>query len=224
MKINTKDCRIYFLTNNNPTRKTNIINEFNEYNLLEVNSDVSEKNKHQSFCTGWSRMIDSGLKNQNRNKPFQPFICLEDDVKKYRDIPDYIEVPDDIDILYIGLSKWGCTNILTGGLGLISFSNINDNLVRVYNMLASHGIMICSPLGAIAIQKAMIEGYFKNKDCDLFIASQQRYYNVYALRKPLVYQCEDNVSATKFEINQTDNIISEKLIKNDTVGVKCINK
>ncbi len=224
MKINIKDCRFYFLTNNNDKRKRHILNEFSDHNITEVNSCLSENTKNQSFCTGWSRMVDLGSKNQDNTKPFQPFVCLEDDVKKYRDFPEEIDVPDDTDILYIGLSQHGCTNKLTNQIRFLSFTNINSDIIRIYNMLASHGIVICSTTGALAIQKSLLEGYFKNRDCDLFMASLQPYYNVYALRRPLVYQYGDiggEEMATKFEIHQENNTISPELIKNDTVGLKC---
>ena len=55
-------------------------------------------------------------------------------------------------------------------------------------MLALHGIIICSAVGLIAIQKCMMESYFKDIIWDIFTAYIQPYCKVYALRDPLVYQ------------------------------------
>jgi hypothetical protein len=55
-------------------------------------------------------------------------------------------------------------------------------------MLATHGIIVCSASGALAIQKGVLEGYQKNIIWDIFVAQIQPYYNVYALKHPLVFQ------------------------------------
>lgn len=55
-------------------------------------------------------------------------------------------------------------------------------------MLSLHGIIICPARGLLAIQKCMLEGYFTDIIWDIFTAQIQPYYNVYALKKPLVYQ------------------------------------
>ena len=85
-------------------------------------------------------MIDQALKDQNRNLPFQQFILLEDDVSKYRNFPDSLEIPDDSDIMYIGLSPWGIkadNNINCrpmGGVRGVYYTNIDDNIIRIFNM------------------------------------------------------------------------------------------
>ena len=55
-------------------------------------------------------------------------------------------------------------------------------------MLSNHGIMVCSALGASVLQKALLEAYYKNKHYDLFIATIQPYYNIYAMKLPFVFQ------------------------------------
>ena len=55
-------------------------------------------------------------------------------------------------------------------------------------MLSSHGRMICSAAGAAALQRCMMEAYYDSKPWDIYMASIQPYYNIYALKTPLVYQ------------------------------------
>ena len=62
------------------------------------------------------------------------------------------------------------------------------NIMKVYNMLSTHGLIICSALGATICQKAMSDAFYKNIVWDQPIALLQPYYNVYSLKEPLVYQ------------------------------------
>lgn len=214
MKINLKNIKIYFLTFNNKLRKNNILENFKERNLIEVNPR-KESSKMKSGATGFSRVLDLAIQNQNRDEKFQPFMILEDDVTKYRDFPDELEVPNDSDVLYIGLSNYG---VNSKGIALKNFyyKNINEDLIKIYNMLSFHGSIITSFNGVLKIQKCLLEGYFKNSMWDIFIAQVQPYYNAYALKIPLVYQDKKvggQEEDTKISLNvNTDNIIPREFI------------
>jgi hypothetical protein len=189
MIIHLKNIIYYFLTCNNEIRKNHIISEFKNLKLVEVNP-VINIDKFKSGTTGFSRILDQACINQDKNKPFQPFAIFEDDVKKYREFPSDIELPDDIDILYIGLSTWGLTTGNLGVNGAVCFKNINENIIRIYNMLSTHGMIICSMRGLLSLQKCMFEDYYEknHKGWDITICKIQPHLNVYALKDPLVYQ------------------------------------
>jgi hypothetical protein len=106
MQLFLETMKYYFLTCNNEVRKKHMLNEFKEYDITEVNP-LTDPSKHKSGATGFSRILDIATSNQDRCKPFQPFAIFEDDVKKYRDFPQTLEVPANTDILYIGLSSCG---------------------------------------------------------------------------------------------------------------------
>jgi hypothetical protein len=158
-------------------------------------------------------MLELGKDLQDESKNFEPFIILEDDVKKYREFPEYIEIPDDTDIFYIGLSKCGIFN--EGVYNEIQCSNINIDIIRIYNMLSSHGIIICSYYGLSIMQKCMLHATTYELPWDIDIALFQQKYNVYAFRIPLVYQYEKlggNESATKIEYSQCINVAPGNII------------
>lgn len=187
MKINLNDINYYFLTYNNLIRKQHILNEFAGYNLIEVNP-IPDIGKYKSGASGFIKISDLACQNQDRNMPFQPFVIFEDDAKKHREFPSNIDIPDDADILYIGISRCGMRK--TTAKNDVRFININEDVIRIYNMLSSHGILICSMRGLLMIQKCMLEGYYKNNSWDIYTAQIQPYLNVYALKNPLVYQYE----------------------------------
>jgi len=225
MQINLKTIKYYFITCNNEIRRNHIFNEFKDYDITEVNP-VMDIGKFKSGTTGFSRILDLASKNQDRSKPFQPFCIFEDDVKKYRDFPEIIEVPYDSDILYIGLSSVGYDNT---GVTKLSYIDINKDIIKINNMLATHAFMICSQSGLIAIQRCMFEAYFEDKPWDKFTSQIQPYYNVYALKVPLVYQFGEIggvESHTKIELINNDNILMDpELINKTNVSViTCYSK
>jgi len=226
MKIYLKGLKNYFLTvDTNGIRKKHMLKEFEDYDLTEVNPVIGI-GKYKSGSIGFCRMIDLGLRNQDRSKPFQPFILYEDDCSKFREFPEYIDIPDDADILYIGISK--CSMNDKSYHYSSYYKNIDDDIIRIYNMLAMHGIIVCSASGALAIQKAMLEGYYKNIIWDIFVAYIQPYYNVYALKNPLVYQ-DGKYGGAEYETffsvtSNTDSVLPSEYINttNDSI-ITCSN-
>lgn len=188
MRINLKKIKYYYLTVPNKIRKEHIIKEFKEYDLTEVNPVLQGINisKVQSGATGMSRILDLALQNQDRKKPFQPFVIFEDDVKKYREFPVNINIPDDADIFYIGLSKYGLKK--SDLSKYVSYNHVDNDIIKVNNMLALHGLIICSMRGLLAFQKCLFEDFFNRRGYDIAMAHMLPHINAYAFRKPLVYQ------------------------------------
>ena len=224
MKIKLKDINYYYLTCNNEQRKKHITNEFKEFKLVEVNP-ITDIGRYKSVATGFSKMLDQACQDQDRFKPFQPFIIFEDDVKKFREFPLEIDIPDDTDILYIGLSKFGMNN--TDWVQTVCSQNINENIIRIYNMLTIHGVMICSVRGLLSFQKCMLDSYYNNITPDIYTARIQPYLKVYALKNPLVYQygkIGGVEKATKINyINKKDISIPNEWINKKNVSILTMN-
>jgi hypothetical protein len=221
MRIDLRNIKGYFLTvDTNSKRKHHMLDEFKNENLTEVNPVIGI-GKYKSGATGFCRMIDLALRNQDRSIPFQPFAIYEDDTSKYREYPEFLNIPDDADILYIGISK--CSMNDKQFHYNTYYKCVDSEVIRIYNMLSTHGIIICSASGALAIQNAVLEAYHKNIIWDIFMAYIQPYYNVYALKNPLVYQDSKYGGAesqTKFTISaSSDNILPKEYINttNDSI-------
>ena len=192
MHLNFKELKFYCLTiPKNINRINNIKINFNNYNLEFIYSDPT-LSKYKSEALGFSRIIDKAIKDQKANNNiFIPFVILEDDVSIYDEIPNNLYIPDNTDMLYIGISDWGYNNSIKWAEKKIFTERIPnfDNIVKIYNMLSQHGIVICSILGAIAFQKSMSEAFITDKyPSDIHTASLQPFYNIYSVLKPLVYQ------------------------------------
>tara|TARA_Y100001935_G_scaffold252527_1_gene256650 strand:+ start:675 stop:1346 length:672 start_codon:yes stop_codon:yes gene_type:complete len=207
MILNLKELKYYYLTiPKNTERINNIEKNFNDLNLTRVYSVTGQNiTKEQSGGLGFIKMINIGVSDCS-DGVFKPFGLLEDDINKYREFPDFIELPDNADLLYIGTSiygynhsiKWANLNVFTENVG-----NRTD-LYRIFNMLSTHGFIVTSMRGAKYVKESMEKGVEKNIIWDNIFAGNQSHYNVYCLKTPLIYQdgkvggCEN---ATKRELN-----------------------
>ena len=214
MNIDFKNMNYYYLTNNNKERKTHIEEELKNYNLYEVNSNPKIKVKNKSGISGICKILDLASIHQKITN-FTPFAILEDDIKKYREIPENISIPNDADILYVGLSIFGL-GPQSNTINTLYINDIDEEIIKVYNILSSHSIIICSIRGLLTYQKSLMESFYKEKPWDNLYASMQPYLNVYALKEPLFYQY-GNIGgvdlATKLNFKNNKIAMEEKLYK-----------
>jgi len=115
-----------------------------------------------------------------------PFLLLQDDIEVTRDIPDTIEIPDDTDAFYLGLSTGGghVSNNYDDGDSI--YENINNNLYKIKNMLCAHAILYIT---------SNYTNYFRNQLItkptyyDDVVASQiQNKFNIYCHQESYFYQ------------------------------------
>jgi len=203
MILKTDSLKFYYLTktedSENSKHVESILKDYQCKKIIPFEIGIS---KEKSGSIGHARMIEAGLREQDNSRPFQPFVILEDDVSFYREMPKEIDIPNDADLFYLGLSQLAMND--GKAIDNISAQQIDENVYQIFNMLSGHAIMICSPLGASAYQKAMIDGFYQEKIWDVFAAEMQVNYNVYALKKPLFLQdlkLGGREAATNFELN-----------------------
>jgi GR25 family glycosyltransferase involved in LPS biosynthesis len=124
----------------------------------------------------------------------QPTVILEDDCvilnKKTT-----IDVPDDADAVYLGLSNWG---YLDSSSELGNFSHKRhkdyDNIYKVDGMLATHAILYISQ-EYIDMSTRVARWHAENdRHIDQGLALIQKYFNVYALGTPMFYQHSNRVA------------------------------
>ena len=197
MRIPLSSTPFYYLTAGNTERREHMEREFAAQRPVAVHAvphtrfdprDIKHVRTRRSGITGFLRILDTAALS---DREFRPFVILEDDAKKHRDMPEALSVPDDTDICYIGLSEWGMTDQPNGSKGTVCFSEVEgcDEVIRIYNMLSTHGLMLCSVRGLLALQKCLVEDFYKKRGWDRSLAQVQPHLRVYALKTPLVYQC-----------------------------------
>ena len=177
----------YCLTVGNKERVNHITSGFQGFDLRFVNPPLLKNDditKAKSGASGFCKIIDVGLRNQDKFKSFQPFVIVEDDVSQYRPFPETLKIPRDADLVYLG----------------ISIFSIHDNVYferttipgihKVFGMYSTHMILVCSSTGANLITRTTIEDGLNDTAWDMLLADVHPFYNIYALSVPLAYQDE----------------------------------
>lgn len=212
--------RWFFLTDGNEVRDPQMMAEFP--GIIPVLAPKGPK--HLSMSHGFSTILDLAA----CQREFEPFVILENDVKKYSNLTEIKNVPADADLIYIGITKWGMTTPdMYSGAEVLYVENYNESFVRVFNLTSMHGIMICSVRGLLAYQRAMSEAFFRNIPTDIPLAYVQPYLKVYALRRPMVYQAAavgGHEADTKIElVDVKDNKITDENINSTYFTTRVIS-
>jgi GR25 family glycosyltransferase involved in LPS biosynthesis len=123
------------------------------------------------------KLLSSGVK--------PPFIVLEDDCALKTEVTE-MEIPDDIDMIYLGISAFGYYN---GNISTVAYKEITNEVSRVYNMLSTHAMLYLSDRYIKMIEYiADYCSYKTNQPFDKAIAEIAKYFEVYALNDPFFYQ------------------------------------
>ena len=82
------------------------------------------------------RIIGCARSHHDSSKDIKPpFIVLEDDCALIKDFVDEVELPDNADALYLASLMGKISRPLCP---YVHYSECNDDIVRVYNMLATY--------------------------------------------------------------------------------------
>lgn len=132
-------------------------------------------------------------------------IILEDDCV-LRNNQSVIEVPDDADAVYLGLSSWGYIKDVSK-VDNYRFTQVDGypGVYKVNGMLATHAILYITKDYMKTCQRVAEYSANNSVHVDQGFARIQRYFNVYAIADPIFYQ-SSNKEATNI-IFKRDRII-----------------
>lgn len=166
-------------------------NEKNEY-MYDMLTELGFENIIRVEATEFPDRHLAGCSTSHFNSLNEvdvPFIIFEDDCR-VKNFEPVIEVPDDADAVYLGISSWGRMNSHSGPF--VQYEKVDDKLLRVYNMLGAHAILYLSKEYASLCSKISIHASHTAEHQDIGFAEVQRYYNVYAFDEPFFYQTSSN--------------------------------
>lgn len=130
-----------------------------------------------------------------------PFVLFEDDCVLFdQNKVTKIEIPDNADALYLGISSWGRMNGHNGPYLQYDEFEEQSNLLRIYNMLGGHSIIYLTEDYKKMCEKVSYHAGYVIKDYqDVGFAEIQKFFNVYSLNNPMFYQTS-NTLGTKNNI------------------------
>ena len=164
--------------------------------------DAILKENRRGCTLSHIKSLKTALKDSN-----YPFLILEDDVSIFNE--DFIvNVPDDADAMYLGLSDIG-SNLLKEEKAedYLYIKNLNKENHQVVNMVARHAVVHLNKeydQEALKYNKMFIKSPKKFVGGDVAISQLNKNKKVYALNTPIFYQNDPKiVDHTKLTINET---------------------
>ena len=188
MKLDLREIPAVYMNLEKHTEKNesmyNMLNGMGFKNINRVDGILDSENP----IAGCSKAHHMALNNFKT-----PFILFEDDCGiAYDDYNLEIEIPDNADAVYLGVSDWGRMNGHNGFYNQYDHVENQDNLLRIYNMLSGHAILYLSEIyREMCVRIAYHAGYVvKDYYHDVGFAEIQKWFNVYCFDRPIFYQVD----------------------------------
>jgi hypothetical protein len=170
--------------------------------MLDLGKNLGIKNYSRSTGVYIEGHPMAGCSTSHMNilsKISEPTIILEDDCVIASGIT-IIDIPEDADAIYLGLSDWGYLNSVSEPKNFLYKEHKEyKDIYKIDGMLATHAIFYISE-EYISISKKVVKWQADNdRYVDQGLALIQKYFNVYALGTPIFYQ-HTNKEATNINI------------------------
>ena len=194
MIIDLKTLKTYWINmSSNVERKTrmeSLLSTLSFQNTEHFEGIKLDPNSHVKDGSGMA--THTLLKKILKENAF-PCLVLEDDVEKTLVYKDFFDVPDNCSALYLGVSMAGAR-----GHRCVA-TVVNDNYMRVWNMLATHAVVYFDRRYVEEIVKRGEWFLNKNIPYDIGIGEIHRYFTILTPTYPVFYQ-SDPKKASKFDV------------------------
>ena len=188
-QFDLRDIPFYIINCRSDTdRANNIIRQMRTLRLrFEFVDGIKSSNKKKGIAKSHIKVLE----NLNIDPPF---VILEDDCQFTDSIQWNLEVPQDADALYLGISRFGSD--IPGTLSRakrnnVRFASPSKGLARIFNMLSRHAILYLSNRFRESAISAVSNGMkLRGMDYpgDAYYAMIQASHQVYAKNIPLCFQ------------------------------------
>ena len=198
MLLNIKDITVYIIspgTNNYRSKLLTVLERVIDEGFKSVVffKSVPDPNKTASLTNTVLEIFKRELNNDN------PFIILEDDCAFFTKY-DQVEIPDNTDMLYLGVSLWSypySTDTLYSMYrpdivfnSIETVESYNNTLVKIKGMTGGHAILYISRdfIRTFIEKMTDISKYIVDLPHDLLFSTLHPSFNVFGLKQPMFYQ------------------------------------
>lgn len=163
------------------------------FERFSADTTPSPPNPYGNHLVGCALSHLTLLKNMKPNT-----VVFEDDIVPTQFVTTQFKVPEDTDMVYLGVSNHGTVrNNNFAYPGLVMASQETDSMKRVYNMCGTHAMLFLSQ-EYIDAAIEVIESFLNRLvPCDVALASIQKDFKVLTPNNPLFYQ-KDQPELTNF--------------------------
>jgi hypothetical protein len=198
MLLNIKDITVYIIspgTNNYRSKLLTVLERVIDEGFKSVVffKSVPDPNKTASLTNTVLEIFKRELNNDN------PFIILEDDCAFFTKY-DQVEIPDNTDMLYLGVSLWSypySTDTLYSMYrpdiifnSIETVESYNNTLVKIKGMTGGHAILYISRdfIRTFIDKMTDISKYIVDLPHDLLFSTLHPSFNIFGLKQPMFYQ------------------------------------
>lgn len=120
-----------------------------------------------------------------------PFILFEDDACPMQPLPEYFDIPEEADLIYLGGSTYEAKPL--------KLEEYNEYFYRVYNMLSFHAVLFPNKKSVEKVINLLEKAIKENKFNDITIANSSK-ENIFLVPKEGNYFFQDDYTSevTKF--------------------------
>lgn len=169
-----------------PNRNATMLNMLTHYELDFIRVEGVRRVRHDEFdpiASAHINALDTGAN-----------LILEDDCIPFN-YRDTIEVPDDADVVFLGIST-GTTHTTKP-----KYKKLSDEIYRLYDMTSLHAVLYITEAGRQWLRNAYDMTARENVGFDISTAKLMPTINAYGLNSPVWYQF-DVESQTKLTLDE----------------------
>ena len=129
-----------------------------------------------------------------------PFILFEDDAAIMNSLPEYFDIPEEADLVYLGGSNYIYDNNKS-----LYIEEYNKDFYRVHNMLSFHAVLFPNKKSVEKVIKLLEKAISENKFNDITIANSSK-ENVFLVPKEGNYFFQDDYTSNVTKFYWKDNL------------------
>ena len=227
MQIDLTKIRVFVINcKDHPDRRRHITAQLSQLGLtFEIIEGISSK-------PGYIGCALSHIKILSKSGAKPPFIILEDDCSVTTSYQQHLNICDQADVVYLGVSTWGVLPAIypRGIANAVIATRYSQDFLKLHNMLSSHAMLYLSERFVKAVRTKAIECLINEVCFDIGLAALQKEFlaltpncpffyqdkNYAGHEAPTLYPLEPIADSTKFVLNKIGGRFSVQHIEHDT--------
>mgnify|MGYP003651664081 CR=1 FL=1 len=189
MKLNLTELPVVYINLDRDSEKRQSMEKiFDEHGFKNVHRSPGVIVPNEHVCVGISHAFRDAFELAFSVSDGGPFLMFEDDLVTRPSFRTEIDIPDDYDACYLGISTWARVNGISGPYLRGADLPDRSDLIRIYNMLSGHAILYSGNEYSKVIHAKMTKAIQDKTYQDIEFAETMGNYNVYAFTDPFFYQ------------------------------------
>lgn len=191
MKVYIKDISAVYINPDRYLERRNKIESWIHNVGFSSITRVVYNDSHSDRAITMNHAHKFALETNLRNTPF---ILFEDDAALMQPLPEYFDIPEEADLIYLGGS-----NYISGQTKPLRLEEYNNDFYRVYNMLSFHAVLFPNKKSVEKVIKLLEKAIDTKTFNDITIANSS-IENIFLVPKEgnYFYQDDYTSSVTKF--------------------------